>query len=106
MFRDDLDKDFFRAETQNSLHKELNKIEHNYMQIYDEYYSTGSRDSAFLKDLVDCLLGISALLEVYVEHKGVHPNYAIEKLNSSLSYIQSNIKYFENKLTDEEDSGE
>ena len=92
MFGSNIDKDFFRQNTQNSLNKE-----HYYMQVYDEYYSTGSRDSAFLKDLVDSLIGISAVLEVYVEHKGIHPSYAIEKLNNSLSYIKSVINYFESK---------
>ena len=54
------------------------------MKVYDEYHSgNGSRDSAFLKDLVESLLGISAVLEVYVEHNGIHPDYALEKLNFS-----------------------
>lgn len=101
MFGSNIDKDFFRKNTQDSLNRELNKIEHYYMKIYDEYYSTGSRDSAFLKDLVDSLIGISAVLEVYVEHKGIHPNYAIEKLNNSLSYIKSTISYFESKNSKE-----
>lgn len=83
--------------TQMGLSKELTKIENNYMKIYDEYYETGSRDSVFLKDLVDSLIGISAVLEVYVEHKGIHPNYALEKLKYSRSYINSAIDYFENK---------
>lgn len=91
-------KDFYRDITKQSLSRELDKILTNYMAIYDEYYSTGSRDSAFLKDLVDSLQGISAALEVYVEHKSLHPNYAIEKLKSSQSYINSTIKYFENKI--------
>lgn len=91
-----------RAMTEESLLRELVKIETNYMKIYDEYYSTGSRDSAFLKDLVDSLMGISAVLEVYVEHKGIHPNYAIEKLNNSQSYIKATIKYFESKVNDNE----
>lgn len=97
MFGSNIDKEFCRQQTQSSLNRELNKIEHYYMKIYDEYYSTGSRDSAFLKDLVDSLIGISAVLEVYVEHKGIHPSYAIEKLNNSLSYIKSVINYFESK---------
>ena len=39
-----------------SLKTELNKILCNYMAVYDEYYSKCTRDSAFLKDLVDSLL--------------------------------------------------
>ena len=39
-----------REITKNSLSRELNNILNNYMEIYDEYYETGSRDSAFLKD--------------------------------------------------------
>ena len=97
MFRSNLDKDFRREMTKNSLEKDLNKILNYYMKIYDEYYETGSRDSAFLKDLVDSLIGISAVLEVYVRNKGIHPSYALEKLNSSKSYIDSCIKYFESK---------
>lgn len=92
-----MDRNFFREMTKNSLSRELDKILNYYMSVYDEYYSTGSRDSAFLKDLVDSIQGISAILEVYVEHKGIHPDYAIEKLKFSQSYINSTIKYFENK---------
>lgn len=92
-----MDRDFFREMTKNSLSRELDKILNYYMSVYDEYYSTGSRDSAFLKDLVDSIQGISAVLEVYVEHKGIHPGYAIEKLKFSQSYINSTIKYFESK---------
>lgn len=92
-----MDRDFCREMTKNSLSRELEKILNNYMSIYDEYYSTGSRDSAFLKDLVDGIQGISAVLEVYVEHKGIHPNYAIGKLKFSQSYINATIRYFESK---------
>lgn len=90
-----------RKMTEDSLKNECNKIVNNYLKVNDEYYSTGSRDSAFLKDLVDSLIGISAVLEVYVGCKGIHPNYAIEKLKYSKGIIDSNIKYFENKLEKE-----
>lgn len=75
-----IDKNFEREMTKNKLNKELNNILNNYMSVYDEYYETGSRDSAFLKDLVDSLLGISAVLEVYVRDGHIHPNYVEEKL--------------------------
>lgn len=87
----------YREMTRMSLQRELNKILSHYMVIYDEYYSTHSPDSVFLKDLVDSLLGISAVLEVYVEHKGIHPTYALEKLNRSKSYIEACIRYYESK---------
>lgn len=86
-----------REITRNGLQRELNKILNNYMAVWDEYYETGSRDSAFLKDLVDSLIGISAVLEVYVEHGSIHHNYAIEKLENSESYIKSTISYFKQK---------
>lgn len=92
-----MNRDFCREMTRNSLSRELDKILNYYMAIYDEYYSTGSRDSAFLKDLVDGIRGISAVLEVYVEQKGIHPSYAIEKLKFSQSYINSTLRYFESK---------
>ena len=97
MFRGDIMRETLRNISRLSLRRELDKIENYYMNVYDEYYSKGTSDSAFLKDLVDSLLGISAVLEVYVEHKGIHPNYAIEKLKFSKSYIDATISYFENK---------
>lgn len=92
-----MDREFYREMTKNSLSRELNKILNYYMSVYDEYYSKGTRDSAFLKDLVDSIQGISAVLEVYVEHNGIYPNYAIEKLKNSQSYINATIRYFESK---------
>ena len=93
-----LSREDMREITETGLSMELFKIKNNYMKIYDEYYSNRStRDSAFLKDLVDSLKGISAVLEVYVSHKGIDPGYAIEKLKNSKSYIEENINYFENK---------
>lgn len=87
-----------RDMTEMSLIQELGKIHDNYMSIYDEYYATGSRDSAFLKDLTDSLIGISSVLEVYARDKQIHPNYALEKLKSSKSYIDAAIRYYELKL--------
>ena len=86
-----------RHMTSYSLQNELDKIHRNYMKVYDEYYDKGTRDSAFLKDLVDSLQGISAVLEVYIEHKGIHPSYALEKLNNSMSYIKAAISFYESK---------
>ena len=87
-----------RELTENHIKNELDKLVDNYMKVYDEYYETGSRDSAFLKDLVDSIIGIAAVLEVYTENKKIHPDYALEKLRNSKSYIDSNISYFESKL--------
>lgn len=84
-----------RMHTEINLERELNKIRNNYMKIWDEYYETGSRHSAFLKDLVDALIGISAVLEVYTEDRKIYPDYALEKLNASKSYIDENIAFFE-----------
>lgn len=97
-------EEYCRRMTQSSLDTELNKISKYYMVVYDEYYSeNSSRDSAFLKDLVDSLKGISAVLEVYVEHKGIHPDYAIEKLKNSRSYIDAGIRYYESKIKKEKE---
>lgn len=92
-----------RKMTENSLKNECNKIVNNYLKVYDEYYSTGSRDSAFLKDLVDSLQGISAVLEVYCKYGEINPGYALEKLNYSKGIIESNIRYFKDKLEKEEE---
>lgn len=92
-----MDRDFYRNMTEKHLEKELNNIKENYMKIYDEYYETSSRDSAFLKDLADALLGISAVFEVYVRDKYIHSNYAVEKLEFSESYIKSAINFYKSK---------
>lgn len=87
-----------RELTKRSLIVTTKMIVDNYMKVYDEYYETGSRDSAFLKDLVDSLTGISAVLDVYTSHKGILAGYALEKLKNSRSYIDSCIEYFESKV--------
>jgi len=87
-----------RIFTEMGLESELNKIKENYMKIWDEYYDTGSRESAFLKDLADTMLGISAIFEVYTRDKSIYPGYALEKLNNAKSYIDENIRFFESKL--------
>lgn len=90
-----MNREFHRENTKRSLEKELEKIVTNYMLVFDEYYSSeGSRDSAFLKDLVDALIGISAVLE----DKEIHPAYALEKLHFSESIIKSCISFYEAKL--------
>ena len=87
-----------RELTKRSLIVTTKMIVDNYMKVYDEYYETGSRDSAFLKDLVDSLIDISAVLDVYTSHKGILAGYALEKLKNSRSYIDSCIEYFESKV--------
>ena len=88
----------FREITRMSLINECNNIVNSYMKVYDEYYSTGSRDSAFLKDLTDSLKGVGACLEVYTRDKHIHPSYAIEKLQYSKSIIDSCISFYESKM--------
>lgn len=92
-----------RTMTEQGLTRELNNIKDCYMKVWDEYYETGSRESAFLKDLVDSLIGISAILEVYTRDGRIYPDYALEKLNNSKSYIESNIAFFEKKLKELEE---
>ena len=87
-----------REMTRTGLIREFNNIIENYMDIYDEYYSeNSSNDSAFLHDLVDSIKGVSAVLKVYNRDKKIHPNYAIEKLRWSKSYIDSCIEFYKTK---------
>ena len=65
------------------------------MKIYDEYYKTNSRDSAFLKDLTDAIKGIGACLEVYARDGKIHPNYAVEKLTFTKNLVECVKHYFE-----------
>lgn len=101
-----INNEIAREMTRANLSNELNNILNNYMAIYDEYYETGSRDSAFLKDLVDSLLGISAVLEVYNRDKYIHPNYAVENLQFSESFIKSAIAFYKSKEEYKEEENE
>lgn len=84
--------------TRCSIGKECAKFINNYMEIYRHYYSEKSnRDDAFLKDLADAFIGISAVLEVYARNFEIHPDYVLQKLNNSKSYINTTIDYFKNK---------
>lgn len=92
-------REFCREMTEESLSCALRSIKKNYMVVYDDYYSpNGKRDSAFLKDLVDSIQGIDAILEVYVRGKSIDPDYALSKLKFSKSYIDSAICYYESKV--------
>lgn len=91
-----------RGITERNIKRELNNLANNYMKIYDEYYETGSRDSSFLKDLTDSILGISAILEVYARDKEIYPDYAIEKLEFSKRLINGVINYYSAKKEKED----
>lgn len=91
-----------RGITERNIKRELNNLANNYMKIYDEYYETGSRDSAFLKDLAESILGISAVLEVYTRDKEIYPDYAIEKIEFSKRLIDRVINYYSAKKENED----
>ncbi len=95
-------RDEARKMTEQNMLNELYNLVHNYMVIYDEYYETMSRDSAFLKDLADSIIGISAVLEVYARDKEIHCDYVLEKLENSKRYIDACVKYFQGKKEVEE----
>lgn len=84
-----------RQLTEDGITRELMQLKDNYMKVWDEYYETGSRHSAFLKDLADSLIGICAVFEVYTRDKSIYPDYAISKLENAKSYIDENIRFFE-----------
>lgn len=89
------DEKLFRILTETNLTVALDRIHENYMKIYDEYNDTMSRDSAFLKDAVDSMLGVDALTYVYTRDKKLHPSYAIEKLNLSINKLEGAKRYYE-----------
>ena len=45
-----------RKSTESHLRRELENVANGYMYVYDEYYKTFSRDSAFLKDATDAII--------------------------------------------------
>ena len=92
-----------RKNTENHLMRELENIVNGYMYVYDEYNKTFSRDSAFLKDATDAIIGIASVLEVYSRDGKMHPNYAIEKLSMSKMLIESALNYYESLTNIDED---
>lgn len=84
----------YREMSFKALDKELNNISNAYKIIYDKYYENNNRECAFLKDLVDSLIGISSVLEVYVRDGRINSDYVIEKLNNSKRYIDSCIEFY------------
>lgn len=85
------------------MQNDFNTLIINYIKILKEYHETGSRDSAFLKDAVDSILGIQAVLEVYARDKEIHPEYAIEKLSFTKRYIEGAIDYYKSVLEQRKD---
>ena len=99
MTRDEL----CRKNTESHLRRELENVINGYMYVYDEYYKTFSRDSAFLKDATDAIIGIAAVLEVYSRDGNIHPEYAIEKLSMSKRMIESALNYYKSLINEEDE---
>ena len=87
-----------RNMTAHSLHLELRNIHESYMTIYDMYYNdSNNRDTVFIKELIDSIVSISAILEVYARERVIHPDYVLEKLKRSRNIINAAMDYFERK---------
>ena len=99
MTRDEL----CRKSTESHLRRELENVVNGYMYAYDEYYKTFSRDSAFLKDATDAIIGIASVLEVYSRDGSIHPKYAVEKLSMSKRMIESALDYYKSLIKEEEE---
>lgn len=99
MTRDEL----CRKSTESHLRRELENVVNGYMYAYDEYYKTFSRDSAFLKDATDAIIGIASVLEVYSRDGSIHPKYAVEKLSMSKRMIESALDYYKSLIKEEDE---
>lgn len=88
--------------TMESLNRSLVNIYRCYSIIYDMCHEKDAdRDTVFIKEAVDAIRGIEAVLEVYTRDKYIHPGYACEKLLWSYNNIKYIHNYFENKLNKE-----
>ena len=99
MTRDEL----CRKRTESHLRRELENVVNGYMYVYNEYYKTFSRDSAFLKDATDAIIGIASVLEVYSRDGSIHPKYAVEKLSVSKRLIESALDYYKSLIEEEDE---
>lgn len=91
-----------KKETRIHMEHAFDKLISNYITILEEYHETFSRDSAFLKDAVDSILGIQAVLEVYARDKEIHPEYVLEKIGFTKQYIDGIINYYESLIKEKE----
>lgn len=89
------DGKYYRGATEKYLTTTLDRILKNYMEIYDEYYDTLSKETDILKEVADSILGVDAILNVYTRYKGIHPSFAIEKLNLSINKLEGAKEYYE-----------
>ena len=83
-----------------SLKNDLINFLDNYMIIYDRFYDkeTGKneREEMYrIKELADGLIGIFAIFDVYAKDKYIHPDYALEKINKTKSYVDSFKTYYD-----------
>jgi len=65
------------------------------LDFFVEQNKGDNRDEIFLRDLAYVVESCEIPIEVYVNHKTIHPSYVLEKLNSGLRTLQSVISYFE-----------
>lgn len=84
--------------TMTALRRSLYKIEDCYSIIYDRASSeNNTRDDLFMKELVDVLLPIEALVYTYARYGEIHPNYVLEKLTLAKNIIATQIDYWERR---------
>ena len=84
--------------TMISLKRSLSEIESCYSIIYDRASSeNNTRDDLFMKELVDVLPPIEALVYTYARYGEIHPNYVLEKLTLAKSMIDTQIDYWERR---------
>lgn len=102
------DNDYCKKLTLDSLQHSFDEIMSDYSDIYDEYLnnSNADRDIYFLHDLVDAIKSINTVLYVYNRDKYIHPGYALEKLNYGKSIFEMTMKYYEDKLKEDDEDEE
>lgn len=100
-----MNSDECKMMTLDSLNRAFDEIISDYSDIYDEYHNNpnAERDIFFLHDLVDAIKSINTVLYVYNRDKHIHPGYALEKLNYGKLIFEMTMKYYEDKLKEEND---
>ena len=63
-----------------------------------EINNPNNRDATFIKELVYAIEGAAIPINVLAEQGSIHPDYAIEKLESAKKYIDAAIGHFHNKI--------
>lgn len=95
--KEDIDlKKCLRAASVSQIEDAANELRNNLIITHCKNHEP-SGEYEFIKDLTFIVDHLNAILSDFNRNEGVHPNYAIEKLNVMQVLVQSALIFYEHK---------